>query len=65
METITGSKTTFEKHIQTESPDAYAKVTLWFENLPEERTADLQQAFNRFYAEVEKIVKEETSPQKK
>lgn len=54
------SKVVFEKEIVTDNPNAYARAMLEFEGLRDERTTELQQIFNAFYAEVEKIVEKET-----
>ncbi len=51
----------YQKQIATNDPDAYAEVTLQFEGLMESRLAELRQLFNQFFAEVEGIVKEDTS----
>lgn len=52
----------YKKSVTTDEPNAYAEVVLKFEGVSEERTDELRQIFNRFYAKVEAIVCEETSP---
>lgn len=52
----------YKKNITTDDPDAYAEAVLKFEGLTEKRTEELRQLFNKFYAEVEAIVYEETRP---
>ncbi len=51
----------YQKQIVTTAPDTYAEVTLEFEGLMESRLAELREMFNQFFAEVEGIVKEDTS----
>lgn len=55
------SMTTYQKQITTDEPDAYAEVVLKFENLKESRAAELRDLFNKFAAEVEGMVLEDTS----
>lgn len=55
------SMTTYQKQITTDEPDAYAEVVLKFENLQESRAAELRDLFNKFAAEVEGMVLEDTS----
>lgn len=50
----------YKKSITTDEPDAYAEAVLKFEGLTEKRTEELRQLFNKFYAEVDAIVHEET-----
>lgn len=52
---------TYKKEIVTDAPDAYARVTLEFEGVPEEKTEQLRKVFNSFYNKVEQMVKEETN----
>lgn len=53
--------TTYQKQIITDEPNAYAEVMLKFENLKESRAAELRDLFNKFAAEVEGMVLEDTS----
>lgn len=55
------SMTTYQKQITTDEPDAYAEIMLKFENLKESRAAELWDLFNKFAAEVEGMVLEDTS----
>lgn len=52
----------YKKSVTTDDPDAYAEAVLKFEGLKDERTEELRQLFSKFYAEVEAIVRKETSP---
>lgn len=51
----------FKRQIAADEPEAYAEAMLEFDGLSEERTIELREKFNKFYEEVEKIVKKETS----
>lgn len=51
----------YQKEITTNTPDAYAEVTLKFDGLMETRVAELREMFNQFFAEVRGIVIEDTS----
>lgn len=51
----------YQKEIAANTPDAYAKVTLQFDGLMENRVAELRELFNQFFAEVSGIVLEDTS----
>lgn len=53
--------TTYQKQITTDNPDAYAEVVLKFEDLQESRVLELRGLFNKFAAEVEGMVLEDTS----
>lgn len=55
------SMITYQKQITTDEPNAYAEITLKFENLQESRIAELRELFNKFAAEVEGMVLEDTS----
>lgn len=50
----------YRKSITVDDPDAYAEAVLKFEGLTDERTEELHKIFNKFCAEVEAIVHEET-----
>lgn len=52
---------TYRKEITTDEPNAYAEVVLKFEGLQESRLAELRDLFNKFFAEVEGMVLEDTS----
>lgn len=52
---------TYQKQITVDEPNAYAEVTLKFENLQESRVLELRDLFNKFFAEVEGMVLEDTS----
>lgn len=52
---------TYQKQITTDEPNAYAEVTLKFEGLMESRVLELRDLFNKFFAEVEGMVLEDTS----
>lgn len=52
----------YRKQITTDEPDAHAEAVLEFEGIPEERTAEIREKFNRFFEDIEQIVKKETSP---
>ena len=55
------SGVTFQKRIVSDDPDAYAEVKLKFEGLQESRVAELRDLFNKFAAEVEGMLLEDTS----
>lgn len=55
------SGVTFQKRIVSSDPDTYAKVNLEFEGLQESRVAELRDLFNKFAAEVEGMLFEDTS----
>lgn len=55
------SMITYQKQITADEPDAYAEIMLKFENLQESRIAELRELFNKFAAEVEGMVLEDTS----
>jgi hypothetical protein len=55
------SGVTFNKRIISDEPDAYAEVNLKFEGLHERRVAELRDLFNKFAAEVEGMLLEDTS----
>lgn len=55
------SGVTFEKRIVSDEPNAYAEVMLKFEGLQESRVAELRDLFNKFAAEVEGMLLEDTS----
>ena len=55
------SGVTFQKRIVSNDPDAYAKVNLEFEGLQESRVAELRDLFNKFAAEAERMLLEDTS----
>ena len=55
------SGVTFQKRIVSDDPDAYAEIMLKFENLQESRVAELRELFNKFAAEVEGMLLEDTS----
>lgn len=55
------SGVTFEKRVVSDEPNAYAKVFLEFEGLQESRVAELRDLFNKFAAEVEGMLLEDTS----
>ena len=55
------SGVTFQKRIVSDDPDAYAEVNLKFEGLQESRVAELRDLFNKFAAEVEGMLLEDTS----
>lgn len=55
------SGVTFQKRIVSSDPDAYAEVNLKFEGLQESRVAELRDLFNKFAAEVEGMLLEDTS----
>ncbi len=53
--------TAYQKQIITYEPNTYAEVVLKFENLQEIRVLKLRELFNKFAAEVERMVLEDTS----
>ena len=51
----------YQKQVTANEPNAYSELTLKFEGLRENRIAELRELFNKFFAEVERMVLEDTS----
>ena len=52
---------TFKKIRRSDEPNAYAEIKVKFEGLQESRVAELRDLFNKFAAEVEGMLLEDTS----
>ena len=55
----------FKKEIVADNPNSYAGVTLEFEGLAEEKTAELRILFNSFYGAVEQLLRTDARPEMK